>query len=237
MRVRRWFALPLLALVLMQVSCTSGPRWIGHTAEQTWQNLHARRESFQGARSFARIRTTQDGRRERFHANLLIDGEGRMELTALSPIGTAVFTLVLDGDRVVMANHRANTYWSGSIEEVPETLGLPIAPDRLPFLLLALPPELPTEQTIHPGGLLVATGEGFSSIVDRRGIVETTVSGARPIRVRYQLPSFPPVRVTLSLAGGAEAEVEHVELDFEPTVLSSSDFGSYRRVATPGLLR
>ena len=227
----------VLALLLILVSaCSSSPRV--DTSDEAWEVLASKRKAFEGARSYMRVRVTSARGRWRFNARVLVDGEGRMVMTGLSPMGTAVFTLNLEHDRVVLQDHHEKTVWEGVPEDLPGILGIQgsFSTRLLPFLLLALPPEAVDGRIVERMGDFIRVESGHAwMVVGRPGPIETlVVERGITIRATYSLPSMPPESVTIRTESDVDQIVEltHLALTFEKTTVPPVEIdASYRGVA------
>ncbi len=198
-------------LVLVAASCATLRRPVdtlgAATPAEAWAKLAERRASFPGARAFLTI-DPQGGRR--FDATLAVDGQGRFALEGLSPVGTTLFGIYADGERVVFVNERERSWWEGTFAEFAARTGLfrgiEIArPADLALLLLGIPPDdVPLEDgwATSPAGLRYR--------VERTGLAEVLTPG-NAARVLYLPATYPPVRVALESAG-SRLEIYHHEI-------------------------
>ena len=109
----------LLLIPLFALSCRSAPRPAVATlgassADEAWLRLEEEGRRFEGASSFLSIRP--DGGR-RFDATLVLDAEGRLAMSAISPLGTTLFRLFAEADRVLVLNDHDRSWWRGSFAE------------------------------------------------------------------------------------------------------------------------
>lgn len=201
----------LLLSTLLALSCAGLRRPVdtlgAANPEAAREALAMARRSFTGARAFVSIRP--EGAR-RFDAALEVDPRGRVALTGFSPLGTALFRIYGDGDRVLFLNERDRTWWEGSFEEFTSRTGLfrgiPLErPADLALLLFGLP--------VTDQGLIDGSG-GLGYRVARGGLSEVTGEGGW--RVTYRPVVFPAVSVRLEGEGSAVL-VEHRETILEQT--------------------
>ncbi len=238
--LRRTSSVFLLIGLMLASSCATTRK--AESAEEAWKLVLERRRSFVGARSYMKVRVQTDEARWRFNARVLVDGEGRMVMSGLSPMGTAVFTLNLEHDRVVLQDHHEKTVWEGSPEDLPEVVGIQgsFSTRLLPFLLLGLPPSTGEGEVVERIADYIRIESGRASIViGRSGPIETRVEEGRlTIRATYTLPSMPPSTVTIETEGQEtqRVEVTHLDLSYSKTSVPEVEINpSYRRLdSSPG---
>lgn len=223
----------LLAVLPIAFRCASTTY---RSPSEVWQATIAERLIFEGARSYAKIRVVTRERSMRFNARIAVARDGRMEMSGLSPFGTALFTLNFDGESVTLQDHREKTVWSGSAAELPEIVGLQgsFSTRALPFLLLALPPDSgwPANGEDSGGLLRIASGSD-RAIVSGRGLIELVVDeDGGAIVAAYSLPSSPPTNITIRPVDGVErVEIQHIDLSFGPVEIEPVTIDpSYRRI-------
>jgi hypothetical protein len=203
----------VLLLVLLTASCSTlrrPPHGRGLEAETpaaAWEQLGEIRASFAGARAFLAI-DPQGGRR--FDATLALDGAGRIALEGLSPLGTTLFGIYGEGERLLFVNERERTWWEGTFAEFASKTGLfrGIHVSRaadLGLLLLGIPPE---EALLQESWASSASGIRYR--VERNGLAEVLTPG-NAARVLYLPAAYPPVRVRIDAAGSA-MEIYHHEI-------------------------
>lgn len=200
-----------VALVLVAASCATIRRPVdtlgAATPAEAWAKLAERRASFPGARAFLTV-DPQGGRR--FDATLATDAHGRFALEGLSPVGTTLFGIYADGERVVFVNERERTWWEGSFAEFAARTGLfrgieLARPADLALLLLGIPPDdaaLEGDAATAPSGLRYR--------VERTGLAEVLTPG-NAARVLYIPPAYPPIRVAIE-SRGSRLEIYHHEI-------------------------
>ncbi len=229
-----------LAGALLMISCSTGQRGAGASARSMWQSLVERRNQFEGARSYAKIRVSNGDQRETSRLEFWSMRKGRMELSGLSPLGTALFTVYSDRDQIIIANHHGHTWWQGTAAALPEIAGVPVASSDLPFLLFALPPSTgQIDWQEGPGEYGRVSGTAFSALISPLGIAAMTMRDRQPLRIRYDLPSMPPSRVMVEMPAepGRAIEVQHLDVSFGPVSVEPPDVGSYRQVPSPRMLQ
>lgn len=200
-----------LALVLLAAACATIRTPVdtlgAATAAEAWAKLAERQASFPGARAFLTV-DPQGGRR--FDATLAVDAGGRFALEGLSPVGTTLFGVYADGERVTFVNERERTWWEGSFAEFAARTGLfrgidVARPADLALLLLGLPVDdasLEGEWASAPSGLRYR--------VERTGLAEVLTPG-NAARVLYIPAAYPPVRVAIE-SEGSRLEIYHHEI-------------------------
>jgi hypothetical protein len=163
------------------------------TNEDAMRELLARRAAFTGARSYMRVRATSGEKSQSFRAQLQVDANGRMLLTAYTPVNTSAMRLYADGGRVTLYNDVERTKQEGSAAELAKSVGF-FAPSLTPAELALLVMGLPVSSAAYvttPAGLARAT------------------SG--DVVITYDPPRFPPTHVTVERPG-QKLEIEHLEL-------------------------
>lgn len=235
-------ALPVVALLAM-VRCrtarpgdaTPVPPVIASTTSSAWQQLLERRRDFEGVRSYLRLRVIAGGRTLSFKTLLAIDRAGHTRLTAFTPIGTTAFSLYDDGSRILVINHLARTWWSGSADELARLDTVPLTsvrPSDLGFLLIGLPPTLPQAELAPPPRMpgdsddwLLVPGAQMELHSDGRITYAVTPNGLAAaaveeigdvVRVDFDPPAYPPAHVAIRRTrNGAALEqiaAEHLDL-------------------------
>jgi hypothetical protein len=223
----------LLLIPLFALACRSAPRPAIDTlgassADEAWLRLQEHGRRFEGASSFLSIRP--EGAR-RFDATLALDAEGRLSMSAISPLGTTLFRLFAEGDRVLVLNDHDKSWWRGSFAEFSERTGLfagvPLleAAD-LGRLLFGLPLA---GETIRQGEWRTSA-QGLHYRVGRTGIEEVAAGNARIV---YEPAVYPPVGVRV-VAPGSSMTIEHLEIvsGAEPIVIPEPD--PAWKIAVPG---
>lgn len=151
--------------------------------DEAARQLAARREQLTGARSLLRIRATNGGRSLSFRAQLQIDKNGRMLLTAYTPFGTNAMRLYADGEDVTFVNDIEGTWWHGGVTEFGRSFGFfgSAAPSSIGLLIIGLP----------------AAGSDFTYEYASTGLKRASTG---EVVVTYDPPSFPPHHVLVSHA-------------------------------------
>jgi len=165
------------------------------TKEDAMRELLARRAAFAGARSYMRVRATSGEKSQSFRAQLQVDANGRMLLTAYTPVNTSAMRLYADGDRVTLYNDLERTKQEGSAAELAKSVGFfapSLTPAELALLIVGIPPSASAAQfDVTPAGLArAATGD---------------------VVITYDPPRFPPAHVVVERPG-QKLEIEHLEL-------------------------
>lgn len=155
--------------------------------------LAARLAGFAGERSLLRVRATTGERSQSFRAQLQVDRDRRMLLTAYTPLGTSALRLYAEGGTVTYLNDVESTWWRGSASELAQTFPFfaSLDPSTMALVLLGLAPSQPSlTYEFGAGGLRSA----------RAG--EATLG--------FDPEAYPPKRVSLRTAAG-QLEIEHLE--------------------------
>jgi hypothetical protein len=203
----------VLLLVALTASCATlrrppDPRGLdADTPAAAWTELAEIRAAFPGARAFL---TIDPERGRRFDATLAVDGEGRIALEGLSPLGTTLFGIYGEGERLLFVNERERTWWEGTFEQFAARTGLfrGIHVSRaadLGLILLGIPPE---EAILQDAWATAASGIRYR--VERTGLAEVLTPG-NAARVLYLPAAYPPVRVRL-VSAGSTLEIYHHEI-------------------------
>lgn len=201
----------LLVVLLLLSACRTAPQrqsgiLSAATPEEALRTLTSLRESFRGARAFVTIRP-ENGRR--FDATVHVDQEGRVLLTGLSPVGTTLFRLAGEGERLLVLQDRERVWWDGTFEafarETGLFRGLPIdSLSDLAMILLGFPPEDGSllEVTAVPTGLAAVSAADGSA------------------RVLYVPPVHPPLSVRIETRLSAiEVEIHEIVQDATPVAI------------------
>ncbi|MFN2443027.1 MAG: SH3 domain-containing protein [Thermoanaerobaculia bacterium] len=225
-----------LLVPLLALACRSAPRpaidTLGaRSADEAWTRLEEESRRFQGASSFLSVRP--EGAR-RFDATLAIDAQGRLALSAISPLGTTLFRLFAEGDRVLVLNDHEKSWWRGSFEEFSLRTGLfagvPIVgASDLGRLLFGLPIEA---ETVREGEWRIGSS-GLRYRVGRTGIEEVA---AGPARIFYEPAVYPPVGVRI-VAPGSSMTLEHLEIVSGSGPIEIPDPDPAWKFAVPGRAR
>lgn len=165
------------------------------TSDDAMRELLARRAAFAGARSYMRVRATSGEKTQSFRAQLQVDANGRMLLTAYTPVNTSAMRLYADGDRVTLFNDLERTKQEGTAAQLAKSIGFfapSLTPAELALLVIGIPPSASAAK-------FVTTPEGLARATT--GDVVITYDPAR----------FPPSHVTVERPG-QKLEIEHLEL-------------------------
>jgi hypothetical protein len=223
-----------LLIPLFALACRSAPRMAVDTlgarsADEAWMRLQEHGRRFEGASSFLSIRP--EGAR-RFDATLALDAEGRLSMSAISPLGTTLFRLFAEGDRVLVLNDHDKSWWRGSFAEFSARTGLfagvpLVEASDLGRLLFGLPLE---GATIRQGEWRTSE-RGLHYRVGRTGIEEVAAGAARIV---YEPAVYPPVAIRV-VAPGSSMTLEHLEIvpGAEPIVIPEPD--PAWKIAAPGI--
>jgi hypothetical protein len=200
-------------------------------AEATWKELLARRQQFTGAQSLLRVKVSAGENTQSFRARLAADVRGRMELDALTPIGTTAIAIYADGDRVTFINHLQQTYWQGSAAQLARSIGFFAASTRpadFAMLLLGLPVVTGPVTKVNgvpcasgicapvSGALVTTTGAlTYETVAGGLNRV-AALSGRELVLATFTPAAYPPTRLIVEhydAAGLRERlDVEHLEI-------------------------
>jgi hypothetical protein len=160
------------------------------SADDAARQLAARRAQLTSERILLHIRATKGEHVQSFRAQLQVDGQGRMLLTAYTPLGTTAVRLHASGDEVTFINDLEDTWWHGSSAEFASTFGFfgATPPSAMALLMAGLPAE---EKTI--------TYDYAAS-----GIARATVGD---VVVTFTPPAYPAKNV-LIVRGALKLEIE-----------------------------
>jgi hypothetical protein len=156
------------------------------------RQLTARRVQLAGERSLIRIRATNSDRSQSFRAQLQIDNNNRMLLTAYTPLGTTAIRLYADASEVTFISDLEGTWWHGSAADFANSFGFfgAVSPYSMALLIAGLPAEGPITYDYAAAGL------------SRANVGDVVVS--------YNPPSYPPRNVTI-VRGAQKLEIERLE--------------------------
>ncbi len=211
-----------LFLSLLIAACSSAPR----TTNEAVDRLFEKRREFEGASSLANVRVTGKGGQS-FRASVLVDADGAMTLSALTPFGTTAAQVMIKRDRITLVNHLRNTYWEGDLAELSG--GNPLADafrvEGLSYLLTGLPPWTDqarvTQESVADGLTRLSSGP-LTLVISRTGIVSGALAlGNEEILIRFEGESIPPSRLAISSSIDPTriVQFEHLDLDFKPVTL------------------
>lgn len=209
----------LAALLLFAFSCRStgaGAPFApvaSSAAGAVWSELQSRAASFEGARSYMKLRMTDRGRTRTFNARFFASRDGKVLLEAVTPVGTTAFTLYLDGDAAMWIDEIHATYWEGSIAGVAPLsrfIGSGLDSRSFAMIVLGLPfsaDALAGDAQSRSAGVAYATGpSGLASV--------TLESSGITSRIDYAPAAFPPSKVSFSTSAAPDTslQLEHLEL-------------------------
>jgi hypothetical protein len=202
-----------------------------------FSELQNRRTHFAGERSLMRIHATTGGGAESFRAQLQVDGGGRMQLTAYTPIGTTALTLFSDGRSVVFLNSIENTAWRGSAAEFARAFGFfgPLSPPDMAMLLLGLPAQSGTTARML-ADTTFGTAPGMIYDVTPTGLARASIETDDDlVIVSYDPPTQPPKHVKVN-HGRETLDIEHLETVASDEILTAPEIpASYRCCVVPRL--
>jgi hypothetical protein len=238
--MRRPFALLGVGAVLFAAGCASTrppadakpiAPVVATGAAATWKELLARKTQFTGAQSLLRVKVSAGENTQSFRARLAVDAHGRMELDALTPIGTTAITIYADGDRVTFINHLQQTYWQGTAGALSHAIGFFAASTRpadFAMLLLGLPAVTGSVTTVNgvpcasgicapvAGALVTSTGPLTYETVAGGFNRVAALSAGELVLATFTLPGYPPTRLIVehyTAAGLRERlDLEHLEI-------------------------
>jgi hypothetical protein len=205
----------LLAFLIVSCRSTGGgapfaPVAAGTGDDAVWRDLQSRARSFEGARSYLRLRLTDAGSTRTFNARFFASREGRVLLEALTPLGTAAFRLYLDGTSAMWLDDVHSTYWEGRLADVaPLARLVGSAADSRSFAMIVL--GLPIADSM--------TSSAARHVVGVSGLESIELSGdASGSRVEFAPAAFPPSKLTYTQPGRPDTslQVEHLELSAGP---------------------
>lgn len=179
------------------------------SADAVWRELQSRVQSFEGARSYLRLRLTDAGRTRAFNARFFASKDGRVLLDALTPVGTTAFTLYLDGASAMWIDEIHSTYWEGSVADVaPLARFIGRGVDSRSFALTVV--GLPAQDTVDSEVATYAVGNA--------GLASVAFGSGAASLVEYSPPAFPPSKLVFTTAAAPDTslQVEHLELTAGP---------------------
>ncbi|MBI2214649.1 MAG: hypothetical protein HYU52_13470 [Acidobacteria bacterium] len=213
-RPSRIGALALIVLLAGATRCASWrqevkplPALVAASRDSAWDELLRLRRAAPRLASYASIRVETGKSKQSFKATIATDERGRLRVDAFSPMGTAAFTLYVDGDEATMVDHVNRTWWKGPFPVAAKSLGLPDSLGAHAVVMLAFGlPAWSLESKSRDGA---ASQNGVSYVVQREGLEEAEGNGWR---ARFEPASYPASRVTISTADGSRAmTVRHLE--------------------------
>jgi hypothetical protein len=233
-----------LALLLASARCATSHRAAGSrpvvalnagSATDAWTALLERRASLASIQAYLRIHATAGQASRSFRATLFRDSSQRTLVEALTPLGTAAFTLFSDGTDAIFIDHLNRKVWRGPASSAADVEGDLVPAVDLPELALlvaALPMDsrLPATQcrSCSAGaGLLVMEQGEVRYTVGPAGLARAVVErrGER-LEVDYSPPSFPPSALVIDrFLDGSPSPVQSLKIQIldlvsGPAVLS-----------------
>ncbi len=215
----RRLLLVVAAVALAAAGCASvGPLQplSGGTARQAWQELEGSVSAVGTFRTYASVRiSTPEGKRS-FRATLEVDSDGRVRMSAFTPVGTEVFGFDVSEGVMVFANHSTKTSWTGPFSDVAAQLGIPASLDATAFARLAF--GLPAGRDAAD---LSAIGSGIvrqdDLVYKVSGLgLESVEADGTAWRVRYEPVTFPAEKVTFEDSSERSITVRHLDLSHVP---------------------
>jgi hypothetical protein len=212
---------------------------LARTADAAWDDLLARRGAVGSIQAYLRIRATTGDGSQSFRATLSRDSAHRAKAEALTPLGTAAFTLFSDGTDAVFVDHLNRKFWRGPASSVPGIAGYGVPAVNLVDLALLLV-GLPVDNKV-PASRCEACPAEADRIVMQQGDVRYTVGSAglaravvqrndESISVDYSPPAFPPATVHVGrFVGGSSSATETLTIQILDLVSGS------RGVSPPGI--
>ena len=215
-----WIVLPLLACQSIRPAADEEPVMAIAQAgkEAVRQELAARLAQFAGERSLLRVRATLGEQSQSFRAQLQVDRDRRMLLTAYTPLGTTALRLYAEAGTVTFLNDLESTWWRGSAAELAKTFPFfaSLEPTTMALILLGLAPADPSvTYELGAGGLRLAR-----------------VGGAT---VSFDPAVYPPERVSVHTPAG-QLDVEHLDSVISPGRVEMPEIpNAYRCCVAPAL--
>jgi hypothetical protein len=232
--------LVVAVVALLAVGCASVSPLrplAGGTAGQAWDGLSRAASAGGTLSTFASVRvTTPDGRRT-FRATIQAGDDGRVIMSAFTPVGTEVFAFEVRDGVMVFADHSSRKSWRGAFSEIGVQLGIPQGLDASLFarLVFGLPAGRGSADlsdvsrgVVRQDGLAYElTGLGLSAVR----------SESTPWSVVYDPEAFPPKKVTFDDGSGRSIVVRHLDLShsrgrLEPLAIDTSYACCFRPLIT-----
>ena len=191
----------------------------GETGEaDVSRELAARLQTFAGERSLLRLRASAGDRTQSFRAQLQVDRDRRMLLTAYTPLGTTALRIYAEAGWVTFLNDIESTWWRGSATELARTFPFfaSLDPSTMALILLGLAPAgSPVTYELGPGGLRSAR------------LSDATVS--------FDPAVYPPKHVSVRTPAG-QLDIEHLESLISPGRLQMPEIPKTYRCCVPPAL-
>jgi len=176
------------------------------TAEDAWSALLARRAALTSVQAYLRIRATAGQSSRSFRATLSRDSGQRTLVEALTPLGTAAFTLFSDGREAVFIDHLDRKFWRGpasSLASIAGDLVPTIDLAELALLTAGLPidsalPARRCESCIAEAGRIVMQQGEVLYTVGSAGLAGAVIRrGGEQLKIDYSPASFPPSAINI----------------------------------------
>ena len=162
-------------------------------------------------------------------------------MDALTPLGTAAFTLFVNGGEVLFVNHLQHTFWSGTLADLNRTLpvfGGTEDASALGFLLIGLPPSCPSSEVAGDGAQSSVVCGTFVLQVEAAGLRSArTVAG--DLSIDYATAAFPAQNVVVhsSSESSGDVSIQYLEVNSRAKALARPSVpADYTRAAPPSSL-
>jgi hypothetical protein len=220
-RARRLGALALAFSTLWGCATVRRPRGAqaiapvtAGTASAEWSELLTRRAALASIQAYLRIRATTGADSQSFRATLSRDSSNRVKVEALTPLGTAAFTIFSDGSEAIFLDHLHRRFWSGPASSIPDIAGGVVPAVNLPELALLLI-GLPIDNAAPAARCETCPAEPDRIVMQQGEIRYTVGSGGlaravlqrneERITVDYSPPAFPPATVSVGRSVGGSS--------------------------------
>ncbi len=205
----------LLSLLGFATQCATGRQELRPLAplsaaspDAAWDELLRIRRAEPRLASYSSIRVESGGSKQSFRATIATDEKGRLRVDAFTPMGTAAFTLYVDGSESTMIDHMNRTWWRGPFSTAARSLGLPASLDARGLAMIAF--GLPASALDAGDRGERITQDGVRYLVERSGIAEAR---ADEWTAQFDASSFPAAAVTIVSADGARSvSVRHIDV-------------------------
>lgn len=223
-------AAALVSVAVFLSGCATAPDPDAGSDDVVERLLDARRD-FEGARGLAKVRLVEANRT--LDAGFRVGGDGKLELSVMSPFGTSLATLFSGDGSVMIVNRSAKTWWEGRAEDLEDLMPLRgVDMEGLGYLMAGLPPHADGWRREAVGERAFRLTRGAQTLlVLPEGIASVSAGSAR---ARLDLPSMPPSRVVVLDEKDEEQaviEIERLALDRVELKRPETDSG-YIRVDT-----
>lgn len=205
----------LLALLAFAAGCATSrqdvrpiPTLAATTPELAWGELLRIRRAGPRLASYSSIRVESRGAKQTFRATIETDDLGRLRVDAFSPMGTAAFTLHVDGDESTMIDHVHRTWWRGPFSTAARSLGLPESLDASGLAMLAF--GLPASK-----GEARVDGESYYQDGVEYRLAASGIAEAKAAEwtARFDAPAYPSTGVTIVTRDGERSmSIRHLEV-------------------------